>query len=285
MKGILLAGGSGTRLYPLTRAITKQLLPVYDKPLIYYPLSILMLSGIKDIMLITSAGEQERFKNVLGDGRQLGIKITYAVQNKPRGIAEALLIAEKFIGGDHFCLVLGDNIFFGDGLSRILQETVSSKENVIFGYYVKDPERYGIVEFDKNNRIVSLEEKPTKPKSHYAVPGLYFYGPEAVGIARKLKPSRRGEIEITDINKELLKQDRLTLKVFSRGYAWLDTGTYDALLSAAMFVKTIEDRQGLKIGCIEEIAWRMGYISAAQLKKIAGQINTSYGDYLKEMVR
>jgi glucose-1-phosphate thymidylyltransferase len=284
LKGILLAGGSGTRLYPLTRAISKQLLPVYDKPLIYYPLSVLMLSGIRDILLITRTDEQERFMKVLGHGQHLGLKITYAVQDQPRGIADALLIAETFVGKDRFCLILGDNIFFGDGLPLILQETAQYKENVIFGYYVKDPQRYGIVECDKDHRILSLEEKPKNPKSHYAVTGLYFYNQEAIGIAKKLEPSKRGELEITDINKELLKRGSLVLKMFSRGYAWLDTGTCDAMLSAALFVKTIEDRQGLKIGCVEEIAWRMGYITAKQLLKIADGINTEYGEYLRGIV-
>jgi glucose-1-phosphate thymidylyltransferase len=285
MKGILLAGGSGSRLYPVTRAITKQLLPVYDKPLIYYPLSVLMLAGIKDILIITCSDDQERFKKLLGHGEHLGITITYAVQDEPRGIAEALLIGEEFIGKDRFCLILGDNIFFGDGLPLLLQETAKSQENVIFGYYVKDAQRYGIVEFDSNNNLLSLEEKPAHPKSHYAVTGIYFYQSDVIQVAKKLQPSGRGELEITDVNKELLKNNSLVLKVFSRGYAWLDTGTHDALLNAGMFVKTIEDRQGLKIGCVEEIAWRMGYISDGQLLKMANEIKTEYGDYLRGIQR
>ena len=280
MKGILLAGGHGSRLYPITKAITKQLLPVYNKPLIYYPLSVLMLAGIRDILIITCFDEQERFMRVLGNGSELVIRISYAVQDEPRGIAEALLIAEPFIGKDRFALILGDNIFFGDGFQAILQAAASDAQNVIFGYYVKDPCRYGIVEFDGAMKIISIEEKPAIPRSHYAVTGLYFYDHSVVRIARDISPSRRGELEITDVNRELARRGELKLSLLGRGYAWLDTGTYESLLSASMFVKTLEERQGLMVGCIEEIAFRMGFISRAQLLDLAVKIKTDYGAYL-----
>lgn len=285
MKGIILAGGKARRLYPVTRGVCKQMLPVYDKPMIYYPLSVLMLSGIRDILIISTAEDMPRFKNLLGSGEDLGIKISYAAQARPDGIAQALIIGEKFIQKENVCLILGDNIFFGTGLPGILKKASRIKNGaVIFGYYVKDPQRYGVIEFAGSGKALSIEEKPQKPRSNYAVSGLYFYDNSVVEIAKKIKPSKRGELEITSVNNEYLKRGKLKVELMGRGYAWLDTGTFDSLLDAALFIKTIEDRQGLKIGCIEEVAYRMGYISAGQLKKIADKIDTGYGDYLRRIL-
>ena len=286
MKGIILAGGKATRLYPITKGVCKQLLPVYDKPMIYYPLSVLMLAGIRDILIISTTEALPRFGDLLGNGLDYGIKISYAEQQEPRGLADAFIVGEKFIGADRVCLVLGDNIFFGHGLSDLLKEAVTQKEGAtVFGYYVKDPQRYGVIEFDKNNHVVSIEEKPANPKSNWAVTGLYFYDNQVVEIAKKVKPSRRGELEITDVNNEYLCRKQLKVQLMGRGYAWLDTGTYDSLIDASVFIKTIEERQGLKIGCIEEIAYRMGSINASQVKKLASLINTSYGEYLKKILQ
>ncbi|MFN3531318.1 MAG: glucose-1-phosphate thymidylyltransferase RfbA [Candidatus Brocadia sp.] len=286
MKGIILAGGRATRLYPVTKGICKQLLPVYDKPMIYYPLSVLLLAGIRDILIISTPEALPRFNDLLGNGTDYGIEISYAQQPEPRGLADAFIIGEKFIGTDRVCLVLGDNIFFGHGLSDILKSAIAQKEGAtVFGYYVKDPQRYGVIEFDKNNRVISIEEKPTHPKSHWAVTGLYFYDNSVVKIAKNVKPSKRGELEITDINNAYLQKKQLKVQLMGRGYAWLDTGTYDSLIDASLFIKTIEDRQGLKIGCIEEIAYRMGFIDAEQVRKFANQINTSYGEYLNKILQ
>jgi glucose-1-phosphate thymidylyltransferase len=286
MKGIILAGGKATRLYPITKGISKQLLPIYDKPMIYYPLSVLMLAGIRDILLISTPEALPQFKNLLGDGKQLGINLVYKEQSSPRGLADAFIVGEKFIGKDKVCLILGDNIFFGHGLSEILhQASKLSEGGCIFGYSVNDPERSGVVEFDKNLKILSIEEKPAKPKSNWVIPGLYFYDNEVIEIAKGLKASARGELEITDIHKVYLKRNKLKLILLGRGYAWLDTGTHTSLIEASMFIKTIEDRQGLKIGCIEEVAYRKGYISAAQLKKMASEFTTSYSDYLLKILR
>jgi glucose-1-phosphate thymidylyltransferase len=285
MKGIILAGGRATRLYPITKGVSKQLLPVYDKPMIYYPLSVLMLAGIRDILVISTPSDIPRFKDLLGSGRDLGIKISYAAQPQPKGIAESFIIGKKFIGQDNVCLILGDNIFYGHNLTEILKEASALEEGAfIFGYYVTDPARYGVIEFDKNCNVVSIEEKPKKPKSKWAVAGLYFYDNRVTKIAKKLKPSKRGELEITDVNNEYIKEGGLKVKLLGRGYAWLDTGTYDSLINASIFIKTIEERQGLKIGCLEEIAYRAGYIDRKQLKKLAARINTSYGDYLKRIL-
>ena len=286
MKGIILAGGRATRLYPVTKAICKQLLPVYDKPMIYYPLSVLLLAGIRDILIISTPETLPRFGDLLGDGKDYGIKICYAEQEEPRGLADAFIVGEKFIGTDRVCLVLGDNIFFGHGLSDILKAAIAQKEGAtVFGYYVKDPQRYGVIEFDKNNHVISIEEKPTYPKSNWAVTGLYFYDNNVVEMAKKVKPSKRGELEITDINNAYLSKKQLKVQLMGRGYAWLDTGTYDSLIDASVFIKTIEERQGLKIGCIEEIAYRMGFVDVSQVKKFASQINTSYGEYLKNILQ
>ncbi|MDD4954247.1 MAG: glucose-1-phosphate thymidylyltransferase RfbA [Candidatus Omnitrophica bacterium] len=286
MKGIILAGGRATRLYPITKGTCKQLLPVYDKPMVYYPLSILMLAGIRDILIITTPTDMPRFKNLLGDGRDLGIKISYAAQNKPQGIAESFIIGEKFIGQDNVCLILGDNIFHGQDFTEVLKEARELEDGaLIFGYCVTDPGRYGVIGFDQDLKVTSLEEKPKKPKSKWAVSGLYFYDNQVVDIAKGLKPSKRGELEITDINKHYMRRGKLRVKLLGRGYAWLDTGTYDSLISASLFIKTIEERQGLKIGCIEEVAWRAGYINDKQLKKIAFRIDTSYGEYLKRVLQ
>ncbi|HTY45832.1 MAG TPA: glucose-1-phosphate thymidylyltransferase RfbA [Patescibacteria group bacterium] len=286
MRGIILAGGRATRLYPITRGVCKQMLPVYDKPMIYYPLSVLMLAGIKDILLISTPQDTPRFRDALGSGRELGIKISYAVQQQPRGIAESFLIAEDFIARRNTCLILGDNIFYGHDLTGMLRDAAGLKDGAaIFGYYVRDPQQYGVIEFDKKQRVVSIEEKPKAPKSNWAVCGLYFYDHRVVDIAKKLKPSGRGELEITDVNRWYLQDGSLTVKLLGRGYAWLDTGTYDSLIEASMFIKTIEERQALKIGCIEEISYRMGYITKAQLQKLAATINTSYGEYLMRIVR
>jgi len=289
MKGIILAGGSGTRLYPLTQAITKQLLPVYDKPMIYYPLSVLMLAGIRDILIISTPEDQPLFKKVLGDGSHISVSITYAVQHAPNGLAEAFIIGEKFVGNDNVCLILGDNIFYGQGFSSLLSQSVKEIENnkgaVVFGYWVNDPDRYGVVEFDSQRRAISIEEKPKEPKSNYAVTGLYFYDNEVIEIAKSIKPSPRGELEITDVNKAYLEQNKLKVSMLGRGYAWLDTGTHESLIDAGSFVKTIEDRQGLKMACIEEIAYENGWITQSQLELLAQDlIKNQYGQYLMSIV-
>ncbi|MDD5595126.1 MAG: glucose-1-phosphate thymidylyltransferase RfbA [Candidatus Omnitrophica bacterium] len=284
MKGIILAGGKATRLYPLTKGVCKQMLPVYDKPMIYYPLSTLMLAGIRDILIISTPRDLPRFKELFFDGKKLGIKLRYAVQKEANGIAQSLIIGEKFIGKDYVCLILGDNIFYGNDLIELLKEASNlSSGAVIFGYYVKDPQRYGVIEFNDCCQVLSIEEKPKQPKSNYAVCGIYFYDQKAVAIAKSLKPSRRGELEITDLNKKYLKNGKLKVKLLGRGYAWLDTGTRDALIDASIFIKTVEERQGLKIGCVEEIAYRMGYINKMQLLKLAKETNTDYGDYLRKV--
>ncbi len=285
MKGIILAGGSGTRLYPVTKSVSKQLLPIYDKPMIYYPLSTLMLAGIRDVLIISNPEYLDLFKILLGDGRQIGMNFSYKVQEKPRGIADAFVVGRDFIGNDRVALILGDNVFFGQGFTQILREAVSVEEGaVIFGYYVKDPRAYGVVEFDKDGKVISLEEKPERPKSNYAIPGLYFYDNYVVEIAKYLKPSARGELEITDVNREYLKMGKLKVIPFGRGFAWLDTGTYDGLLEAANFVATIQKRQGFYVSCIEEIAYRLGYIDKAQLLKLAESMKkTEYGHYLMEL--
>lgn len=283
-KGIILAGGRATRLYPITKGICKQLIPIYNKPMIYYPLSVLMLAKIKDILIISTSESLPRFKELLGDGKDYGLSLSYAVQDEPRGLAEAFIVGEKFIGKDRVCLILGDNIFFGHGLSELLQEAVNREDGAtIFGFSVSDPQRYGIVEFDKNSNVISIEEKPQKPKSNWAVTGLYFYDNKVIEIAKTIKPSRRGELEITDVNNVYLKKKKLKVVFLTRGYAWLDTGTYDSLIDASMFIKTIEERQGLKIGCIEEIAYRIGNIDKERLKQIADSIKTSYGEYLSKI--
>jgi len=286
MKGIILAGGFGTRLYPVTKVVCKQLLPVYDKPLIYYPLSTLMLSGIKEILIISTPSDTPKFKELLGDGSDMGIKLSYKVQEYPGGLAQAFIIGKEFIGNDSVALVLGDNIFYGHGLSDMLQTAAKTDDGaVVFGYYVNDPERYGVVEFDKNGMVVSLEEKPEKPKSHYAVVGLYFYDNSVVSIAENIKPSPRGELEITDVNKEYLKRGKLSVQSMGRGYAWLDTGTHDSLAEAGSFIKAIEDRQGLKVACLEEIAFRMKYIDIEGLKKVSEKTKKStYGEYLARII-
>jgi len=283
MKGIILAGGSGTRLNPLTKAVSKQLIPVYDKPMIYYPLSTLMLSGIKDILIISTSQDLPKFIELFGDGHVIGLNISYKEQPKPEGIAQAFIIGEEFIGKDSVCLILGDNIFYGHSLSMTLQKMAGLEEGAcIFGYWVADPQRYGIVEFNENNDVISIKEKPKYPKSNYAVPGLYFYDNEVIDIAKNLKPSARGELEITDVNLEYLKQGNLKVELLGRGYAWLDTGTPDSLMDASNYIATIERRQGLKIGCIEEVAYRMGYIEQDQLKKIINQsTENDYKKYLK----
>lgn len=285
-KGIILAGGSGTRLYPLTKVVSKQLMPVYDKPMVYYPLSVLMLAGIREILVITTPHDAENFRDLLGDGSQWGIRISYAVQDKPAGLAEALLIGEKFLNGESGALILGDNIFYGYGLSGMLQRAVQKDRGAtVFAYYVTDPERYGVVDFDKNHHAVSLEEKPVHPQSHYAVTGLYFYDNTAVEKAKTLKPSARGELEITDLNKLYLEEGTLHVETMSRGYAWLDTGTHESLLQAASFVETIQARQGLKICCPEEIAYYLGYISGAELETLAKPLmKNEYGQYLMKVL-
>ncbi len=286
MKGIILAGGSGTRLHPLTLAVSKQLMPVYDKPMIYYPLSILMLAGIREILIISTPHDLPNFEKLLGNGSSLGCTFEYAVQEIPNGLAQAFVIGEKFIGKEKVALVLGDNIFYGSGLSKLLQANNNPEGGVVYAYSVNDPERYGVVEFDQNNKVLSIEEKPEHPKSNYAVPGLYFYDNEVVNIAKNIAPSPRGEYEITDVNKVYLKQGKLSVGILNRGTAWLDTGTFASLMQAGQFVQVIEERQGMKIGCIEEVAYRMGYIQADQLREIAKPlVKSGYGQYLLNILK
>lgn len=287
MKGIILAGGSGTRLYPLTRVISKQMIPVYDKPMIYYPLSVLMLAGIREILIISTPHDLPHFQELFGDGSQLGLRISYEVQPKPEGLAQAFLIGKEFIGSDSVSLILGDNIFFGPGFSKILTDSARLKDGgLIFGYLVKDPERYGVVEFDDNRQVLGIEEKPAKPKSKYAVPGLYFYDNDVIGIAESVKPSPRGELEITDINNEYLRRGKLRVEPLGRGFCWLDTGTHESLQQASSYVQAVQERQGLKVACIEEIAYQLGYIDTKQLEALAADmLKNQYGQYLKEFIR
>ncbi|MEN8189074.1 MAG: glucose-1-phosphate thymidylyltransferase RfbA [Thermodesulfobacteriota bacterium] len=285
MKGIILAGGSGTRLYPITRVVSKQLIPVYDKPMIYYPLSVLMLAGIREILIISTPHDLPRFKEMFGDGSHLGLKIEYAEQPEPEGLAQAFIIGKSFIGDDSVALILGDNIFFGVGFSKIVRECAKLKEGgLVFGYLVRDPERYGVVEFDEDKRVIGIEEKPEHAKSKFAVPGLYFYDNDVVAIAEQIKPSPRGELEITDINLEYLKQGRLRVKPLGRGFCWLDTGTHESLQQASSYIQAVQERQGLKVACLEEIACKLGYIDTEQLKHLASDmLKNQYGQYLMEL--
>lgn len=289
MKGIVLAGGSGTRLYPITKGVSKQLLPIYDKPMVYYPVSTLMLAGIKDILIISTPDDLPGFKRLLGDGSDYGVNFQYAEQPSPDGLAQAFIIGKEFIGGDAACLVLGDNIFYGHGLPEMLKQAVTAAEEdqkaTLFGYYVNDPERYGVAEFDKDGKVLSIEEKPTQPKSNYAVVGLYFYPNKVVEVAKSIKPSARGELEITTVNQQFLQDEELKVQLFGRGFAWLDTGTHDSLSEASTFIEVLEKRQGLKVSCLEEIAWRNGWISDEQLLEIAEPMHKNgYGQYLQKLV-
>ena len=286
MKGIILAGGSGTRLYPITYAISKQIMPIYDKPMIYYPLSVLMKAGINEILIISTPTDLPNFERLLGDGKKFGCSFSYKVQEIPNGLAQAFVIGERFVGKDKVALILGDNIFYGVGLGRMLKQINNPDGGVVFAYHVSDPERYGVVDFDKNNKVLSIEEKPKEPKSNFAVPGLYFYDNDVIEIAKNLKPSPRGEYEITDVNKEYLKRGKLKVSIMDRGTAWLDTGTFESLMQAGQFVQVIEERQGLKIGCIEEVAYTMGYINKEQLINVAQSLTKSgYGNYLIELAK
>lgn len=288
MKGIILAGGSGSRLHPLTKVVSKQLLPIYDKPMIYYPMSVLMLAGIKEILIISTPHDLPNFKKLFGDGKALGLELSYAEQPSPDGLAQAFIIGEDFIGNDAVCLVLGDNVFYGSGFSSLLKKTVqhveNNKEAVVFGYYVQDPERYGVAEINSEGKVLSIVEKPAEPKSNHAVVGLYFYPNSVINIAKSIKPSARGELEITTVNQEYLQQGKLKMQQLSRGYAWLDTGTHEALTEATEFIKAIEKRTSLKVACIEEIAWRMNYISTDDFKAIASKMNNEYGAYLQSLL-
>lgn len=290
MKGIILAGGAGSRLYPITKTISKQILPVYDKPMIYYPLSVLMLAGIREILIISTPRDLPVFKDLFGNGAQLGLDFSYAEQPKPEGLAQAFIIGEEFIGNEDVCMILGDNIFYGAGLQGLLNDAVKlveeDNQSVVFGYYVDEPERYGVAEFDKDGNVIAIEEKPKNPKSHYAVTGLYFYNNDVVQIAKNIKPSWRGELEITSVNKEYLIQNRLKLQLMGRGYAWLDTGTHEALAEASAFIEMMEKRQGLKVACIEEIAWRKGFISKEQLSEYSNEFRkSSYADYIARLLK
>lgn len=289
MKGIVLAGGSGTRLYPITQTVSKQLLPIYDKPMVYYPISVLMLAGIRDILIISTPHDTPRFQELLGDGTRFGVNFQYKVQPSPDGLAQAFILGEDFIGNDDVCMVLGDNIFYGYGLSGMLQRSVQTveekRQSVVFGYYVNDPERYGVVEFNKEGNVLSLEEKPEKPKSNYAVVGLYFYTNDVIQVAKNVKPSARGELEITTVNQEYLKKGLLNVELMGRGFAWLDTGTHKSMLEASQFIETIEERQGLKVACLEEIAYNKGYITAEQVAELAKPMaKNQYGQYLQKLI-